>query len=109
MTDTELPAISHLSLESKRALLARLVRELTVNTFGSTSVTDAQGEVMFYRVPNNAKQIAEEHMRSLTAEEVAELRRRALDTENTFSFEEALNLPWDQDSDSTQSPSARSQ
>lgn len=108
MTTTELPAIDHLSLESKRSLLAKLARELTAGTFGSISVTDAIGELMVYRVPTNAKKIAEEYARSLTKEEVAELRRRALDTENTFSFEEALNLPWEQDSESIQSQSPQS-
>jgi len=92
MTDTELPAISHLSLETKRALLLRLARELIAEPDGSMSLTDGVGEMMIYRVPSNAKQIAEDYAKSLSEEEWEHLHRLSLDTDNTFSLEEALEI-----------------
>lgn len=92
MSVANLPSISDLSAEQKRALLAALARDLMGTRGGPLSVHDPAGDVVIYMPPSDARERAERAMRERTPEQLAELQRRAADPDNSFSAEEALQL-----------------
>jgi hypothetical protein len=92
MSTSNIPAITNLSPEAKRQLLALLARDLLAGRGGSLSVEDATGEMFVYAVPPDARARAERAMRDATPERLEELRCRAETPDDSFSLEEALGL-----------------
>jgi hypothetical protein len=77
MTTNDLPAISQLSPEAKRQLLALLARDLMSERSSSLSVNDAAGDIFVCAVPADARARAERAMRDADPARLAELSRRA--------------------------------
>jgi hypothetical protein len=105
MTTLDLPAISHLSVEAKRKLLAVLARDLLANSCGSVSISEDEGSFLVISAVESSREIAEAMIRNRTPEEWEELERRVADPDNTFSVEEALRYPWNRGEASSRSPS----
>jgi hypothetical protein len=103
MATADLPPVSHLSVESKRKLLAVLARDLLASSPGPAGVLDAGGGVFVYQVPADARAKAEKAVREATPEQRAEYRRRIATRDQSISFEEALRLPPDPDPEPSQS------
>jgi hypothetical protein len=95
MATADLPPVSHLSVEAKRKLLAILAQDLVATTGGDVTVLDVGGGVLIYHDPAVARTRAEQAMRAETPEERAEYDRRIANIDQTFSLEEALDLPDD--------------
>src|SRR5690242_8440950 len=94
MATADLPPVSHLSVDAKRKLLAVLAHDLFATAGGEgTTVLDVGGGVLIYHEPAVARARAERAMREATPERLAELDRRIAALDQTFSLEEALNLP----------------
>ena len=55
MSNSDIPAVDHLSIEAKRQLLAILARDLLRARSGLISVEDAAGEVFVYAIPPDAR------------------------------------------------------
>src|SRR5436189_96501 len=90
-------SLANMTEEAKRALLAALVRDLSVNTSKPLNVTDYMGEVYIYSAPISAKEMAEKAIREMTPEHKAELARRSSTPENSLSVAEMLNWLEQQD------------
>lgn len=101
MTDADLPAISHLSLESKRKLLLRLAGELR-GSLHSFQLFDQDHEVVVLCREKAAEVALKRHVARRTEAEWDEVVRLAsAPDEESMTAEEVLDLPWDTESAST--------
>jgi hypothetical protein len=103
MSTANLPQTADLPAETKRRLLALLVRDLLSTSPGPLSVTDGLGEVVVYTVPLDARDKAVQAIQCASPEELFEIERRASAAGDAISFDEALNLPFDPGSGPDQS------
>ena len=101
MTDADLPAISHLSLDAKRKLLLRLARDVR-GSQASVHLSDRDHDVIVMCREIAAAETLRRHVASRTQAEWDELTRLAnAPDDELMALEEVLNLPWDKESAST--------
>jgi hypothetical protein len=90
MASAELPAISHLTPQAKRELLAVLARELLNQSRAPVSIEDEAGAMIVYAVPPDARARAEQALRTVDPRRISELARRSATPERSLSLEEVL-------------------